>query len=139
MRRPLSSIERFEQPASPLMVRRGRDHAVSSGGGRRDREQVAPAGRARGDRKPRRILAGSSIEAIPVTAVCKVEFLLFRGGDEQGVNRFRAVAALQVAPVGGRRDRGRDRDDRERDHQLDQGKAGGGTSLRHEVLTGSPE
>ncbi len=68
----------------------------------------------------------------------EVEFFLFRGGHEQRLDGLRAMAATQVVAVGRRRDHRRDRDDGERDHDFDQGEAGGGTSLRHDVLTGSP-
>ena len=98
-----------------------------------------PAWRARCDGQGRGIVTDRSVEPVPVAAVRKVELLLFRGGHEQRLCGLRAMAATQVVAVGGRRDHRRDRDHGERDHDLDQGEAGGGTSLRHDVLTGSPE
>jgi len=96
------------------------------------------SGRSGRDGQTGRIVARGRIEAIPILAVGEMEFLLFRGGGKQSLDRLDAMTAQDVTAIGGGRDHRRDRDDRERDHDFDQGEAGGGASFRHEVFTGSP-
>jgi hypothetical protein len=107
-------------------------------GRHRNGERVVAAGRVRCHRQPRRIVAGRGVEPVAIAAMRKMEFLLLRCGHEQRLCRLRPVPAAQVVAVGRRRDHGRDRNDCKRDHDFDQGEAGGGTRFRHEVLTGSP-
>jgi hypothetical protein len=66
-----------------------------------------------------------------------VKFLLLCGGKQERLCRLGTVPPLQLLAVRGGGEQRRDRDDRERYQDLDQREAGG-TSLRHEVLTGSP-
>ncbi len=95
-------------------------------------------GRSRCDRQAGGFVSSGRIEAIAIVSVGKVKFFLFRGRGQQGLNRLDAMAAQHVTPIGCGREHRRDGDDRECNHDFDQGETGGGASLRHEVFTGSP-
>ena len=138
MRRPLSSIHSVRHKGIGFIADGDCDDAEFRRRRRRDAECVMTAGSPRRDRQSRRVASDGCVKPVSVRPVGEVKFFLFSGGDEQGLDRLRAVAAPQLAAIGGGRDHRRDRDNRKRDHEFDQGETGGGVSLRHEVLTGSP-
>jgi hypothetical protein len=95
------------------------------------------ARRARRHGKAGRIVSRRGIQPADVGAIGQVEFLLLCGGKQERLCRLGTVSPLQLLAVRGGGEQRRDRDDHERYQDLDQREAGG-TSLRHEVLTGSP-